>query len=318
MRSTFFLIQFVILATVCSGQNIHPYTEPFYEKYYPENKLVKKNRIKHIIDSSEFISQGKLRSKIYDSAGRLIGDINRSVDSFDHPFIYRSNGDTIFRLKYNKEKTSLLCFERFVHNKKRLIVSYLDCCNYYFKETDHYVGYEEFFYDEEDKLKSWLNYSRSDYPGKVSDKNLINPTDLRLNDVVYYSYKTLKNGNTLITGKHALGKAEWRETDSIIYDRLNRITRFNSFSKKGGIGEIVYNHLNRITEYSYTDSSVKITNYATYCIATLPDIGCRLPAESDKDIQLIIYNKDRTKKAVHGFNYGGKKYLRDKYEYHYY
>lgn len=308
-----------LLTSACFGQDINPYTkEPFYDKYYFENTIVKRNHIKYIIDSSEFISPSKFRIKIYDTLGRLIGDITRSFDSFDNPYIYEVNGDTTYRLKYNTERTELLCFERFVHNKEGQPVSYLDCCNYYFKEDSYYVGYEEFFYDDNNRLKTRLKYSKEDYPGKISNTIKIQPTTLQLNDVVYYSYHTLKNGNKLVIGKHALGKTEWRETDSTIYDKENRIIRFNSFSKRGTMGEIARDNVNRITEYKYTDTSIHITDFTRYCVALRPNSECFLSEETDKDITLILYNPDKTKKAEYGYYSSGGKYLKSKYVYEYY
>src|SRR5436190_188320 len=109
MRHLLIFIQYFILTSTCFGQDINPYTkEPFYDKYYLENKIVKGNHSKYIIDSSEFISPSKFRIKIYDTLGRLIGDITRSFDSFDSPYIYKSNGDTTYRLKYNIDRTELL------------------------------------------------------------------------------------------------------------------------------------------------------------------------------------------------------------------
>lgn len=301
------------------GQDINPHTmEPFYDKYSPVNKLVKKNRIRYIVDSSRFITPGNFDIEIYDTLGRLIGKTYRPIDSFDNPYIYRIAGDTTFRLKYNKDRTKLNCFERFVLNKKEQIVSYLDCCNYYFEKDNYYVGYEEFFYDEKDRLKTWLRFFKQDYPGEISDKNIINPIDLQLNEVIYFTYQTMRNGNKLVIGKHALGNPEWRETDSTIYDKQNRIIHFNSFAKRGAIGEMVHDNLNRITKYVYKGDSLTITNYATYCQAFAPEIGCLLLEQTDKHITLIIYNRDMTKKAEYGFYFNGEKYLKDKYEYGYY
>jgi hypothetical protein len=292
--------------------------EPHYDKYYPENKTIKNSRIKYIIDSSEFILPSKFNIKLYDTFGRLIGDINRSVDSFDTPFQYTKTGDTTFRLKYNADKTELICYERFVHNKKGQIVSYLDCCNYYFKNDSYYVGLEEFYYDEKNLLKTKLNYFKEDYAGKISDNANIKPTDLRLNDVIYYSYRTFKNGNKLIIGKHSLGNPEGRATDSAIYDKQNRIIRFNSFSKMGTMGEIVRDNVNRITEYKYTGNSILITDFTRYCVAQRPNSECLLSEETDKDITHIIYNPDKTKQAEYGYYINGEKYLKSKYIYAYY
>lgn len=319
MRHISIFILSIIVSSYCFGQDINPYTkEPFYNKYYPENKTFKRNRIKYVIDSSEFILPSKFNVKLYDTLGRLIGDINRSIDSFNTPYIYSKTGDTTFRLKYNADRTQLLCFERFVQNKKGQVVSYLDCCNYYFKNDNYYVGYEEFYYDEKGRLKTKLSYFKEDYPGKVSHTINIKRTDLQLNDVIYYSYKTLKKGNTLIIGKHASGKPEWRATDSIILDKQKRIIRFNSFSKMASMGEMVQNNVNSITEYKYSDSTLTITDYTTYCIAPFSDFKCLEYSHPDKNITIIVYNGDKTKKVVYGFYETGEKYIKDKYEYVYF
>jgi hypothetical protein len=319
VRHISFSILFIIISAICFGQDINPYTkEPFYEKYYPENKNIKRSKIKYVIDSSEFISPSKFNVKLYDTLGRLIGDINRSVDSFDTPFLYFKTGDTTFRLKYNANKTELICYERFVHNKKGQILSYLDCCNYYFKNDSYFVGFEEYYYDEKSMLQTKLSYFKEDYPGKVSNKTNIKPTNLQLNDVIYYSYKTLKNGNSLIIRKHALGKSEWRATDSTVLDKQKRIIRFNSFSKMGSMGEMVQNNVNSVTEYKYSDSSLTITDYTTYCIAQLSDFKCLEYSQPDKDITIIFYNSDKTKKVVYGFYKSGERYTKDKYEYVHY
>jgi hypothetical protein len=319
LRHFSFFILFIVISAFCSGQEINPYTmEPHYDKYYLENKTIKNSRIKYIIDSSEFIQPSKFNIKLYDTLGRLIGDTYRSVDSFTTPFQYTKNGDTTFRSKYNANRTVLLCYERFVHNKKGQIVSYLDCCNYYFKNDSYYVGYVEFYYDEKNMLKTKLSYFNEEYPGKVSDKTKIKPTDLQLNDVIYYSYKTLKNGNKLIIGKHALGKPDWRAIDSSIYDKKNRIIRFNSFARKGTTGELVFNNLNNITDYEYKGSTLTITNYSTYCRVPILTNECFDPLQTDKDVTIIIYNHDKTKKTEYGFYTNGEKYVRDKYSYAYY
>lgn len=319
VRHLLIFITLITLTATCCGQDINSYTkEPFYDKYYVNNMIVKQNRIKYIIDSSEFILPSKFRTKIYDTLGRLIGDITRSVDSFDNPFVYKNKGDTTFRLKYNEDKTKLLCFERFVQNKKGQTLSYLDCCNYYFKENSYYVGYEEFYYDERDRLKTRLSYFKEDYPGIISDSVILKPTDLQLNDVIYYNYQTLKNGNKLVISKHALGKSEWRKTDTTLYDKQNRIIKFNSYSKRGTMGEMMQNNVNNISEYKYTDTSLTITSYTRYCFASLSNFDCIQYSETDRDTELIIYNKDKTKKAVYSFYRTGKKYLNSKYEYHYY
>jgi len=253
--------------------------------------------------------------KFYDTLGRLIGDINRSVDSFHTPYVYIKRADTIFRQRYDQHKTELLHFERFVYNSKGQILSYLDCANYYFKSDSYYAGYDEFYYDEQSRLKTKLHYFNEEYPGKVSDTIDIKPAQLQLNDVIYFSYKKLKTGNKLIIGKHAIGEPDRRAIDSFLYDNKNRLLRFNSFVKIGVIGELVRNNLNNITDYRYKGDSLTISTYYTYCQVPLANSDCLAFYTMDKEITLIIYNKDGTKKETYGFYIGGEKYLTDKYEY---
>jgi hypothetical protein len=194
----------------------------------------------------------------------------------------------------------------------------LDCCNYYFKEDSYYVGYEEFYYDERNRLKTQLSYIKEDFPGKISESIVIKPIDLQLRDVVYYAYQTLKNGNKLVIGKHAVGSLQWRMTDSAIYDIQDRLTRFNSYTNRGTMGEAVANNVNRITEYKYTDSSMVITDFIRYCEFPLDNFECFTFEETDKETTLIIYNSDKTTKAKYGYYSSGEKYLKSKYQYAYY
>lgn len=319
LRSFPITLVYLLLTVSCLGQDIDSYSgEPVQDKYYIENKLIKKNRIHYIIDSSEFIYPGKFKIILYDTAGRLIGETYHQVDSFHTPYEYVKSGDTTFRLKYIQGTKKLGCYERFVHNNNGKIQSYLNCCNYYPAGDSYYVEFKAFYYDELNRLIAELSYINSEYPGKVADRAPINPASLRLNDVVYYSYKTMKNGYRLKIAKQALGDPNWRNTDTTIYDRQNRVLRFNSFARRGTTGEMVFNNLNKITEFVYKDSDLTITEYHTTCIALLYDKECLGQEQSDKNITTFLYNKDRTKKAVYGFYFNGEKYLRDKYSYVYY
>lgn len=303
----------------CLGQQIDPYTkEPVLENYYTENNMVKKHRIKYMIDSCEYNHPYKVNIKIYDTSGRLAGNINYPVDNFDNPYSYRYHEDTTFRLNYNKERTKLISFERFVHNSKGQIIHYMQCVNSYLREDSYYISYKDFYYDDQHRLKSQLSYSREDYPGQISDQIMIRPTDLTLNDVIYYSYQNLKNGSKLVIGKHGLGKPAWRKTDSTLYDRQNRIIRFSSYSDKRYKGELLMNNVIDITEYQYTDSSLLITEYFTYCHSPLSNTDCFQYAHSEKDVKLIIYNKEKLKKAVYDIRSNNEKHLTNKFEYVYY
>jgi hypothetical protein len=310
---------FLFVSIISFGQDIDPFTlKPSDYLYYPVNKIIKNNRIHSVTDSSEFILPGKFRTRVYDTLGRIIGEISRPNTALDNPYIYRQSGDTTYRLKYNADKAVLHSYQRFVLNKKGQIISYLDCGNYYLKDDSYYAGYEAFYYDDNGQLITKLSYTREDCPGKMDDKIIISSTALVLNDVINYTYKTLPNGNKLVIGKHAIGKPDWRATDSTMYDKQNRIIRFNSFSKVSALGERIGNNVNNITEYQYTNTSVKIINFTTYCYMLDKNIGCLSAVETDKDTSLIIYNFNKTLNTIYGFNLSGQRYLRDQYVYTYY
>jgi hypothetical protein len=319
MRRSLFIIIFIGSILTSIAQQIDPVTKNITdEKYYPENKFIKKNRIKYIVDSNRFISPNKIDVRMYDTLGRAINNFyNRSIDSTTPPFVYKKTGDTLIRLKFYTGRSEPHSFERFVYNQKGQIVSYLECANHYQQKNSFAASYDEFYYDENNALKTKLFYHKSDYPGIVSEID-IPVKNLELYDVIYYSFKTLKNGNKLIIGKHALGKPEWRETDSSIFDKQKRIIRFNSYALRGTSGEMVHDQLNRITDYSYTDSSVTIVDYYIYCEASISDMECLEHSIPDKNIEVVEFNRNKTRKAEYTIYRSGEKVLKSKYEYVYY
>lgn len=292
-------------------------TEAGYDKYLPFNPVVKKNKIHYIVDSSEFFGPGPVRTLIYDTLGRMIGDIYNPIDSFDNPYVYKQTGDTTYRLQYNT-RGELYSLECFVVNKIGAPVSYLECRNYYFKDDSYSVNYKEFYYDEKNRLRSLLSYYKEAYPGKVSDQVRIKPVELDINDVVYFSYGAFKNGNKLMIGRHAAGPPLWRPTDSTFYDAHNRIVRSSSFARLGVIGEWVFDDLNRITDYVYHKDTLEAISYETYCFPNSPTYGCLNVLASDADKTRILYNKNGTKRLGYSIYHSGEIQLTDKYTYYYY
>lgn len=319
MRQIFIFTLLVIVSISSRAQQIDPYTlEPASNKYDPINKTAKDNHIKYVIDSSEFIIPGKCRTMIYDSLGRLAGELRHPGGNLINTFVYKTNGDTTWRLNYDTGKTVLYSFQRFVLNKKGQIISYLDCGNYYIRDESYYVGYEAFYYDDKDRLQTKHTYTQENYPGKVSIAAIIKPTELNLDDVINYTYSTLKNNNKLVIGKHTIGKPDWRSIDSTLYDKQNRIIRFNSFAKTGTIGEQIGNNVNNIALFQYEGNTIKVTRYTTYCYVPENNHECFQTAETDRQTILILYNADKTLKAKYGYNSSGQQYLADKFEYTYY
>jgi len=294
MRQLTIFTFFIIVSITCVAQEMDV-GSPLPDKYSLVNNFVRSRRIKYVIDSSEYYNPGKCRIFIYDTLGRLLGDINYPIEKFDNPYVYRKVGDTTYRSFYYKD--TLKYYERFVHNNKGQIVNYLSCRNYLLNPNSYCVYFDAFYYDENNKLQSKLSYYDENFPGKVADNAIIKPTGLKLLDVINYSYKTLANGNKLIIGKHTFGNDYMRATDSSTYDRQNRIIRSSSFSKKGGGGCAAYYNTNGITLYEYSGAKVKITCYSTYCRGVDLQTGtCLLPEQSAKDVKYVIYNSNRTPK----------------------
>lgn len=320
MRQTFILVLFIIVSINSRAQDVDPYTlEPADYHYHPVNTIIKNNRIKCLVDSSPFILTGtKCRAWVYDTLGRLAGELSQPGGALKYIVVYKTSGDTTWRMHYDTGKTVLYAYQQFVYNKKGQIISYLDCGNYYIKDDSYYVGYEVFFYNGEGRLQSRHLYTREDYPGKLSVETIIKPTELHLDDAVNYTLSPFKNGNKLVIGQHTIGKPDWRVTDSIVYDKQNRITRVNSFAKKRTVGEFVGNNVNTITLYQYEDRSLQITRYTTYCYPPGSSNDCLNTTETEKQVTLILYNHNKTLSEKYGYNQSGQRYLSDKYGYTYY
>ncbi len=319
MRIFCFFFLYILLCNNGDAQSFHPVTDQSpVDKYLPVNPLVKKLGIRSITDSSAFISPAGLHVKYYDTAGRLIAELNRLTDSLSNPFVYQYRGDTVYRLRYINNETALASYQRYVINSKGQLLSFLDCGNYYLKKDSYYVGYEEFHYDEKNRLKSWISYTKSDYPGKLSASTKILVTSLDMNDLVYYHYQNLKKGNRLIIGKHALGDINNRKTDSFFLDGQNRLMRLTTFSPRGNIGEQVYDQLNHITTRTYNGPTVLVSFYSTWCRAMTANNECLDRVDMDKEQEEIIQNPDGTLKVVYGFYPSGERYVVDKYHYRFY
>lgn len=316
VRISFFF--FLIVSINCVGQTIDEYTlESTDDKYYPKDSFIKSRQIKQIIDSWGWPSIIEFRIKTYDTLGLIISDVKTPGKNIGNPFYYRKNGDSLVRLKYNEDKTRLMSFERFVYNKKGQIVSYIECCNYQLNNHSYSVEYEAFYYDDRNMLKSKLRYLKYNYIDTVNDVISVNPVDLELLDVINYTHKTFKNGDKLIIGKQALGKRDYRRTDSAIYDKQNRLIKFHSYAKRAPFGEDAADFLsdvNFFVTYQYTDTLVNVTSYKTYRQPGYMGGNPLLPVESSRKNFMIELNRDKTRKA----KYGDNGYVINKYKYSYY
>lgn len=319
MRPYCFILLFTLLCNHIHAQPFNPVTDQApVDKYSPVNALVKKLGIKSIIDSSAFINPAGLNVKYYDTTGRLIADLNRLTDSIPTPYVYWYHGDTIFRLRYIKYDTVLASYQRFVINPNGQLLNFLDCGNYYLKSNSFYVGYEEFHYDDKNRLTSWISYTKGEFSAKLSPSTPIPVSALEMNDLVYYSYLPIKKGKQIIIGKHALGSPDSRKTDSIYLDRDKRIIYTSSYSPRGNRGEQVYDQLTHISTRSYNGQTVIASFYSTYCRAMSATNGCLDKVELDNEKEEIIYNPDGSLQIVYGFYPSGEKYVVDKYHYRYY
>jgi hypothetical protein len=304
---------------ICHAQERDPIqNEIISDKYYPENLLIKQNKIKFVIDSSNYILPSKRSIKAYDEEGRVTGYFYHDIEKFNDPYVYKKSGDTLLRLKYRNDNTELYSYERFIYNGRGQILSYLECCDYYFEKGKFPVSYQEFYYNEENNLKSKLSYYKRDYNGVISGHHSITASELDLTDVVYYSFKKLKNGNVLVIGKHALGKPDWRATDSMLFDTKKRIIRFNSYAKMAWLGCPSGAQVNKIADYAYTDSSVTITTYTIDCKWPLSDTECAEYSKPDKYLEIKVYDKDKLMRKLYTHYQFNEKSLSDKFEYIYY
>ena len=301
------------------GQEVYPVMfELSNDKYYPENIIIKKNKIKYIIDSSEFIMPSNFIVKAYDTLGRIIGNFGYEKQKFENPYIYKNLEDTLIRIKRIEDSEELYSFEKFVYNKKGQIISYLECCNYYGDKNNIPITYEEFYYDEKFTLETKLCYYKRNFSGSINERIIFKPTDLELTDVVYYSYRKNKIGNLMIIGKHSIGKKEWRETDTTLFDNRNRIIKFNSFASMASLGCPVGNNVNRVTEYFYSDSSLLISNYTTHCLASLSNFKCLQYERIEDSKSETIFDKKNLKIRRYSITQSRVKELSDVYKYEYY
>lgn len=312
------LASFLIMLTLpAAGQGITPdsYSDDF-DKYYPENRYIRKNKIKFLTDSSEFHLPTNSYTKAYDTLGRLIGAFNYEIEKFDNPYIYRKKEDTLLRLKYRPNSQELYSLEKFVYNTQGQIVHYFICCDYYFNNKSFSVEIEDFYYDK-NILQTRLRYYK-EHIGNMSEDFTINKTTgMRLTDVKNYSYITLKNGNRMVVEQQNIGSREWRTSDTTLIDKHNKIIKHNSYAKMGSLGCPMGNNVNRVTEYKYTHNTLTIIDYTTYCVASVSDFKCLKYERMNEYKRLIVFDK-RGKKIEEHSIYKGKKELVSRYFYRYY
>lgn len=301
-----------------SAQPFHPVFDLApADKYAVVNPLVKKLGIRSITDSSEFIKPSGMNIKYYDSAGRLIAQLHHPSDRIQNPYQYLYRGDTVYRLRFINDSL-LASYQRYVFNKKGLLLSYLDCGNYYLKKNSYYVSYEVFLYNNKKQLKSRISYIHDDYPGSVSIKEQIATDKLHPTDRVNYEYLRLKKGSECIVGKYLSQANEIIKTDSIFYDHQKRITRLVSDEPRGTIGEQVYNDLTHTNIREYGLNKVVAIFQYTYCRASDSLYGCIDRVELDKEKEEIIYHPNGTLQTIYGFYPSGEKYVVDRYFYRFY
>jgi hypothetical protein len=311
------------LLSFCSGNQLM--AQPFHpvmdlapaDKYAVVNPLVKKLGIRSITDSSEFIKPSGMNIKYYDSAGRLIAQLDHPADRIQNPYQYLYRGDTIYRLRFINDSL-LASYQRYVFDKKGLLLSYLDCGNYYLKKDSYYAAYEVFRYNEKKQLKSRTSYTREDYPGSLSINEQVATENLNSSDRVNYQYLRLKKGRECIVGKYLNQSNEMVKTDSIFYDQQKRILRLVSYEPKGTIGEQVYNDLTHTSTREYTPNKVVAIFQYTYCRASDSLYGCIDQVELDKEKEEIIYHPNGTLQAIYGFYPSGEKYVVDRFFYRFY
>ncbi len=149
--------------------------------FYPENKLYKTLKVKKVVDSF-YVNYPSIRTKFFDTSGRLIGEYNYFLDSIENPFIYVEIKDTLYRLKYKYPHKDLYSFERFVFNSNKKIVEYTECRNSYNGDNTILVNLHLFTYDKANRLLQQIIYRSWNYLEKVRERMNIGIKNLEFID----------------------------------------------------------------------------------------------------------------------------------------
>ncbi|MBK7308292.1 MAG: hypothetical protein IPI88_15555 [Chitinophagaceae bacterium] len=307
--NTFMKLIFTLIATFVFKVS-YSQTE-LLKDFYPENKLYKTLKVKKVVDSF-YVNYPSIRTKFFDTSGRLIGEYNYFLDSIENPFIYVEIKDTLYRLKYKYPHKDLYSFERFVFNSNKKIVEYTECRNSYNGDNTILVNLHLFTYDKANRLLQQIIYRSWNYLEKVRERMNIGIKNLEFIDK--YSYKHFQaKGNLMIIANHNNGNS----IDTLRFNSKQQLIKQSLFSRIGPLGDRSGKNINRVTEWTYKTSSILEVYFTTYCAILTANGQCMLE-ELDgggKSKEESYFEKNGLMKERYYYLLDGTKTLTDKYFY---
>jgi len=303
-----FFLLFFSLKTVAQIEHL--------KEFYPENKLFKKLKVKAVVDSF-MIAPENSRITEYDTLGRELG--SHYLKAGYNPYLYTRNGDTLTRYKYYGEPghAPLFSFEQFIYNTKGEILKHALAYRSYTGGKEIYAKLDVFFYNSTG-LFCKMEYANHDYPKAIEERMIISEHELKIASAIYYSYKKTSSGMTVIA-KESMGSSDWRITDTVVYDKMNRLVKKNSFSRRGTSGEMVHDNLNMIEEYHFKEFRITSRRLYTYCLAVTSDGFCLSPQRVETDTREIWLTKQGLPEIEYSYYpHDGQKHLLNKYYYLFY
>jgi len=286
------------------------------KEFYPENKLFKKLKVKAVIDSFMIVPENS-RITEYDTLGRELG--SHYLKAGYNPYLYTRSGNTLTRYRYYGEPTHgpVFLFEQFIYNSKGEVLKHALAYKSYTGGEEVYAKLDVFFYNSSG-LFCKIEYTNHNYPKAVEREMVISENDLKISSAIYYSYRKTSNGVT-VTAKETMGNKDWRTIDTIVYDKMNRLIRRSSFSRKGVVGELGYENLNVVTENYFYVNRLSTQDFYTYCLAVTSDGYCLSPQRVETNTSEIWLNKQGLPEMEYSYYpHNGQKYLLSKYYYLFY
>lgn len=228
--------------------------------YYPEKKEIKNNNIKFKIDSNIYHYRGYW-IEAFDFKGRLIGSFDHSIDSFVNPYIYIEKVDTLLRLRQRDKKKTLYMVEKFIYDKSGKIIQFDRFRDDFLIDGKLVLDRTVFFY-EDGKISDKLSYGLNSIGELSADFNILT-NKMNLESIKHYSYKRTQL-NSYIFISELMGDKNFRDVDTFVYDKKDRIIKYKNFAKRGYvIDKAAGKNLSIVEEYKYVKDSVHIHYYTT-------------------------------------------------------
>jgi hypothetical protein len=221
------------------------------ESYYPENSLLRKRRVKSMLDTiaSPAFHHYKME---FDTFGRQTSWCYVE-DSGVTRFRYQRNGDTLRRYHYyTKGRMEYPTFqsETFVYDSEGSILIYRSLSR---NGVQHDVGIEgrqvKFVYDNSHRLLSKLEYALRENYEEFSDTVKLADSLFTLGNAFVCHYDKI---GKLVLIKQVTGELAFRRTDSFYYDPAGRLIRNVGRQQQGYSGEMLISNLisTKTIEYS--------------------------------------------------------------------